>query len=51
MKVLSVNVGLPRLVQYQGEPVATGIFKEPVEGRVKSQRVLKEQLPHNFCKN
>jgi MOSC domain-containing protein YiiM len=35
MKVLSVNVGLPRLVEYNGEPVATGIFKEPVEGRVK----------------
>lgn len=35
MKVLSVNVGLPRLVEYNGEPVATGIFKEPVSGRVK----------------
>lgn len=34
MKVLSVNVGLPRLVEYQGEPIATGIFKEPVEGKV-----------------
>lgn len=34
MKVLSVNVGLPRLVEYHGEPVATGIFKEPVRGRV-----------------
>ncbi|MGI8786729.1 MAG: MOSC domain-containing protein [Pyrinomonadaceae bacterium] len=35
MKVLSVNVGLPRLVEYRGEPVATGIFKEPVAGKVK----------------
>lgn len=35
MKVLSVNVGLPRLVEYNGEPVATGIFKEPVAGQVK----------------
>lgn len=35
MKVLSVNVGLPRLVEYNGEPVATGIFKEPVAGRVE----------------
>ena len=34
MKVLSVNVGLPRLVEYRGEPVATGIYKEPVGGRV-----------------
>ena len=30
MKILSLNVGLPRLVEYNGEPVATGIFKEPV---------------------
>ena len=35
MKVLSVNVGLPRLVEHQGEPLATGIFKEPVKGQVK----------------
>lgn len=35
MKVLSVNVGLPRLVEYNGEPVATGIFKKPVAGLVK----------------
>lgn len=35
MRVLSVNVGLPRLVEYHGEPVSTGIFKEPVEGLVK----------------
>jgi MOSC domain-containing protein YiiM len=34
MKVLSVNVGLPRLVEYRGEPIATGIYKEPVGGRV-----------------
>lgn len=35
MKVLSVNVGMPRLVEYHGEPVATGIFKKPVAGSVK----------------
>ncbi len=34
MKVISVNVGLPRLVLRSGEPVSTGIFKEPVKGRV-----------------
>lgn len=34
MKILSVNVGLPRLVEYRGEPVATGIYKESVGGRV-----------------
>src|SRR3954451_19741859 len=39
MKLLSVNVGLPRIVEYNGEPVATGIFKEPVSGRVKVGRL------------
>jgi len=34
MKLVSVNVGLPRLVLRSGEPVSTGIFKEPVAGRV-----------------
>lgn len=35
MKIISVNVGLPRLVLRDGEPVSTGIFKESVSGRVK----------------
>jgi len=34
MKLLSLNVGLPRLVMNHGEPVSTGIFKEPVTGPV-----------------
>jgi len=29
-KLISVNVGLPRIVMNNGDPVATGIFKEPV---------------------
>ena len=33
-KLISVNVGLPRIVMHNGDPVATGIFKEPVAGRV-----------------
>lgn len=33
MKLVSLNVGLPRLVMWRGEPVATGIFKEPVARR------------------
>src|SRR5947209_18619310 len=32
MKILSLNVGLPREVAWQGKVVTTGIFKEPVEG-------------------
>ena len=34
MKLISLNVSLPRLVEHNGEPVATGIFKEPVAGPV-----------------
>src|SRR5262245_66024182 len=34
MKVLSVNVGLRREVQWRGRPVTTAIFKTPVVGRV-----------------
>ncbi|MBD3886512.1 MOSC domain-containing protein [Phormidium tenue FACHB-886] len=34
MKLISVNVGLPREVTWKGKTVSTGIFKEPVSGRV-----------------
>jgi len=34
MKIISINVGRPRLVMRNGEPVSTGIFKEPIAGRV-----------------
>jgi MOSC domain-containing protein YiiM len=39
MKVLSVNVGLPREVLWRGKPVTTGIWKEPVAGRVPLRRL------------
>jgi MOSC domain-containing protein YiiM/GrpB-like predicted nucleotidyltransferase (UPF0157 family) len=39
MKVLSINVGLPRAVQYRGETVMTSIFKAPVAGRVRVRRL------------
>ncbi|QLE56377.1 MOSC domain-containing protein [Nostoc sp. TCL26-01] len=35
MKLISVNVGLPREVIWKGKTVSTGIFKEPVSGRVR----------------
>jgi MOSC domain-containing protein YiiM len=35
MKLVSVNVGLPREVEWRGRSVTTGIFKSPVEGRVR----------------
>ncbi|MEH2333744.1 MOSC domain-containing protein [Nostoc sp.] len=34
MKLISVNVGLPREVPWKGKAVRTGIFKEPVNSRV-----------------
>jgi MOSC domain-containing protein YiiM len=34
MKLISLNVGLPRIVESNGEPVTTGIFKEPKQGSV-----------------
>jgi MOSC domain-containing protein YiiM len=39
MRVLSVNVGLPRDVVWRGKTVTTGIWKEPVEGRVPLRRL------------
>jgi len=35
MKLLSVNVSLPKEVPYKGKTVRTGIFKEAAQGRVK----------------
>ncbi|MBW8057676.1 MAG: MOSC domain-containing protein [candidate division NC10 bacterium] len=34
MKLLSINVSLPKEVPYMGKTTTTGIFKEPVHGRV-----------------
>lgn len=39
MKVLSVNVGIPRQVEWRAEPVETAIFKSPVWGRVAVTRL------------
>src|SRR5437660_12656209 len=39
MKILSVNVGLPREVAWQGKLVTTGIFKDPVKGPVMLRRL------------
>ena len=39
MKVVSVSVGLPREVSVNGKSVLTGIFKQPVEGRVVVRRL------------
>jgi len=39
MKLVSVSVGLPRAVSWQGGTVTTGIFKQPVAGRIKVRRL------------
>jgi MOSC domain-containing protein YiiM len=39
MRVVSVNVGLPRTVRWKGRDVTTGIFKKPVEGRIPLRRL------------
>jgi MOSC domain-containing protein YiiM len=38
MKIVSVNVGRPRLLSWQGQTFSSGIFKEPVVGRVMLRR-------------
>ena len=35
MRLVSVNAGLPREVVWKGKRVTTGIFKQPVAGRVR----------------
>lgn len=35
MRIVSVNVGLPRDIRWRGKVVRTSIWKEPVEGRVR----------------
>ena len=39
MKLLSVNIGLPREVIWHGKRVTTGIFKQPVEGRIPLRKL------------
>src|SRR4051794_39012610 len=39
MKVVSLNVGLPREVTWRGARFMTGIFKDPVEGRVALRKL------------
>jgi len=38
MRLLSLNVGLPREVTWQGKTVTTGFFKSPVDGPVALRR-------------
>jgi len=39
MKLISVNVGLPRQVVWDGGSLTTGIFKQPVPGPIRVERL------------
>ena len=39
MKLVSVNTGMPREVSWHGRMVTTGIFKEPIKGRVALRKL------------
>lgn len=39
MRIVSLNVGLPREVSWRGATVTTGIYKAPVEGRVALRKL------------
>lgn len=39
MKILSINVGRPRQLQWRGKTVTTSILKEPVSGQVRVERL------------
>jgi len=39
MKIVSLNVGMPREVTWHGRTVTTGIYKEPVAGRVALRKL------------
>lgn len=39
MRIVSINVGTPRAVQWRGKEVTTSIFKAPVSGAVRVERL------------
>jgi len=39
MKIVSVNISLPRTVDWKNHEVTTAIFKEPAEGRVMARKL------------
>ena len=39
MKILSINVSLPKEITFRGRTVGTGIFKEPVSGQISLKRL------------
>lgn len=39
LKLLSLNVGLPTQVTFEGQLITTGIFKEPIPGRIRLRKL------------
>lgn len=39
MRIVSINVGTPRTIQWRGKEVTTSIFKAPVSGAVRVERL------------
>jgi ferredoxin-NADP reductase/MOSC domain-containing protein YiiM/predicted pyridoxine 5'-phosphate oxidase superfamily flavin-nucleotide-binding protein len=39
MKLCSINISMPKKIEHDGKMVTTGIFKEPVDGRVMLRRM------------
>lgn len=39
MKLISLNVGLPREIIYKDRSIVTGIFKDAVEGRIRARQL------------
>jgi MOSC domain-containing protein YiiM len=39
MKIVSLNIGLPREVQWHGQSVTTGIFKSPTAARIRLRKL------------
>ncbi|QDK36564.1 MOSC domain-containing protein [Bdellovibrio sp. NC01] len=39
MKILSIQVGLPKTIQFKGKDITTGIFKNPIAGPVKVEKL------------
>ena len=39
MKIISVNIGQPRIIEYNGEPVSTAIYKDPIAEKIAVQKL------------
>ena len=49
--LVSVNVGLPKRVQFKADSVRTGIFKKPVSGQVSLMQTNLEGMAKPTCRH